>query len=63
MVRSYQLANNVDNPTDYQSGHYGAYGLNIIAVCDHLLRFSYMAVAGTGRTNDNRSVRKLQRLR
>jgi hypothetical protein len=54
---------NVPNPTDYHSGHYGAYGLNVIAACDHLLRFTYMAVAGTGRTNDNRSLRRLQQLR
>jgi hypothetical protein len=37
-------------------------GLNVIAICDHKLRFSYMAVAGTGRTNDNRAILQLHEL-
>jgi hypothetical protein len=52
----------VPNSGDYYSGHYSCYGLNVIAICDHKLRFSYMAVAGTGRINDNRAVRQLHEL-
>jgi DDE superfamily endonuclease len=52
----------VPNSGDYYSGHYSCFGLNVIAVCDHRLRFTFMAVAGTGRTNDNRALRHLHEL-
>ena len=52
----------VDNVGDYFSGHYMAYGLNILAMCDSRLRFIYQAVAGPGRSNDNRSMLRLPRL-
>jgi DDE superfamily endonuclease len=52
----------VENVADYHSGHYHCYGLNAMAVCDSRLRFTYFAVAGTGRTNDNRALFRLGRL-
>ena len=39
----------VDNPRAYYSDHYCAMGLNVQAVCDERLRFSFIAVAGAGR--------------
>ncbi len=42
-------------PTDYYSGHYSRFGLNIQAMCDSQLRFTYFAVAAAGKTNDNRA--------
>jgi hypothetical protein len=52
----------VPNTGDYFSGHYNCFGLNVIAACDHRLRFTYMSVAAPGRTNDNRSIRRLEEL-
>lgn len=39
----------VDNPRAYYSGHYCSMGLNVQAVCDARLRFTYIAVAGPGK--------------
>ena len=44
----------VPNPTDYFSGHYQYYGINVQAVCDSNLRLIYFAVTGPGRTNNSR---------
>jgi hypothetical protein len=52
----------VPNTADYYRGHYNCFGINVIAACDHRLRFIYMSVAATGRTNDNRSIRRLEEL-
>jgi DDE superfamily endonuclease len=52
----------VDNVGDYFSGHYQCYGLNVLAMCDSRLCFTYMSIAGTGRTNDNRAIQRLERL-
>ena len=43
------------NQTDYFSGHYQQYGLNIQAICDAKLRFIYFCVAAPGKTNDSRA--------
>jgi DDE superfamily endonuclease len=43
----------VANVRSYYSGHYKRYGVNIQACCDHLSRFTYIAVAGPGVMNDN----------
>ena len=42
-------------PNDYFSGHYATFGLNVQAMCDSKLRFTYFAVAAAGKTNDNRA--------
>ena len=49
----------VINPGDYFSGHYQRFGLNVQAMCDANLRFSYISVAASGGTNDCRAFRKL----
>ena len=49
----------VPNPSDYRSGHYQRFGLNVQAMCDANLRIIYLAVAGPGKMNDARAYRKL----
>ena len=44
--------------TDYFSGHYQRYGLNVQAMCDANLRFIYFCVASPGGTNDARSFKE-----
>ena len=39
----------VPNPRDYFSGHYQAMGLNVQAVCDASLRFTYLTIGGPGK--------------
>ena len=51
------------NPTDYFSGHYQRYGLNIQAVCDANLRFIYISIKAPGRTNDARAYSRCLGLR
>lgn len=53
----------VTNQTDYFSGHYQCYGLNIQAMCDPDLLFLYIAVAAPGKTNDLRALSRLGGLR
>ena len=53
----------VPNPGDYFSGHYQKFGINVQAVCDANLKFTYVAVAATGGTNDERAFRKLHKLK
>ena len=36
----------VPNPSDYRSGHYQRYGLNVQVICDANLRIVYLAVTG-----------------
>ena len=43
------------NPIEFCSGHYQRYGLNVQAMCDANLRFSYISVAASGGTNDSRA--------
>jgi DDE superfamily endonuclease len=43
----------------YFSGHYQQYGVNIQACCDHLSRFTYIAVAGPGVMNDNQAINEV----
>ena len=45
----------ISNPVDFQSGHYQRFGLNVQAMCDANLRFSYISVAATGGTNNARA--------
>lgn len=46
---------NVHNQTDYFSGHYQCYGLNVQGLCDSDLVFLYVAVAAPGKVNDIRA--------
>lgn len=52
------------NVMAYFSGHYSRYGLNIQAVCDHLCRFTFIAVAAPGSQPDVTAFRRsgLERL-
>ena len=45
----------VTNKSDYFSGHYQCYGLNVQAMCDPDLVFLYLGVAAPGKTNDIRA--------
>ena len=49
----------VTNPSDYRSGHYQRFGLNVQAMCDANLRIIYSSVAGPGKMNDARAYRKM----
>jgi DDE superfamily endonuclease len=46
----------VGNVKSYFSGHYQQYGVDVQACCDHLSRFTYIAVAGPGVMNDNQAI-------
>jgi hypothetical protein len=50
-------------PNDFFSGHYATFGLNVQAMCDSKLRFTYFAVAAAGKTNDNRAFSRCQDLK
>ena len=52
----------VENPTDYHSGHYQRFGINVQAMCDVNLRFTYLSVCASGGTGDARAFRKLHGL-
>ena len=43
----------VPNPRDYWSGHYHRYGLNVLAMCNHAYRFTWIGVNGPGGMSDN----------
>jgi hypothetical protein len=47
-----QQPSRVSNPRAYHSGHYSTMGLNVQAVCDERLRFTYLAVAAPGKPLD-----------
>jgi DDE superfamily endonuclease len=49
----------VGNVRSYFSGHYQQYGVNIQACCDHLSRFTYIAIAGPGVMNDNQAINEV----
>ena len=49
----------VPNPRCYYSGHYECYGLNVQAVCDADLRFTYMGIGGPGSMSDVTAFRGL----
>ena len=53
----------VQNATDYFSGHYQRFGLNVQAMCDANLHFTYFGVIGPGRTNDSRAFNRCLELR
>ena len=52
----------VPNLTDYHSGHYQRFGINVQAMCDVNLRFTYLSVCASGGTGDARAFRKLHGL-
>ena len=52
----------VDSPTDYYSGHYQRFGINVQAICDANLRFLYFGVCAPGGCNDSRALRKCTKL-
>jgi hypothetical protein len=56
------MPSGVDNETDYFSGHYHRYGLNVQAVCDANLRFKYFTVVAPGKCNDARAFRRCTKL-
>ena len=58
-VLTTQKPSDVLNPSDYRSGHYQKYGLNVQAMCDTNLRIIFFAVARPGKMNDARAYRKL----
>ena len=47
-----EMPGDVPNQTDYFSGHYQCYGLNVQAMCDPNLLFLYVSVAAPGKVND-----------
>jgi len=49
----------VTNPSDYRSGHYPRFGLNVQAMCNANLRIIYSSVAGPGKMKDARAYRKM----
>jgi hypothetical protein len=53
----------VTNATDYYSGHYQRFGINVQAMCDANLRFIYVGTAGPGSTNGNRAFSRCLLLR
>jgi len=53
----------VTNATDYYSGHYQRFGINVQAMCDANLRFIYVGTAAPGSTNDNRAFSRCLLLR
>ena len=48
----------VNNQTDYFSGHYQCYGINIQAMCDPDLVFLFASAAAPGKVNDNRAFKR-----
>ena len=53
----------VEDPSDFFSGHYQKHGLNVQAICDAYLCITYIAVAANGGTNDIRAFKRLKELR
>jgi DDE superfamily endonuclease len=49
----------VNTVCSYFSGHYQCYGVNVQAECDHLSRFTYIAVAGPGVMNDSIAIHEV----
>jgi hypothetical protein len=54
-IRNKPGDNECTNPADYYSGHKKTHGINVQALCDHMLRFRYVCVAAPGKTNDNKA--------
>ena len=57
-----EMPGDVTNQTDYFSGRYQCYGLNIQAMCDPNLIFLYVAIAAPGKVNDIRAFHRCQTL-
>ena len=57
-----EMSWDVTNQTDYFSGHYQCYGLNVQAVCDPDLLFLYTCIGAPGKTNDIRAFGWCQKL-
>ena len=62
MMCTTERLSDVPHPSDYFSGHYQRYGLNIQAMCDANLRFTYLSITGPGGKNDACVFRRLRRL-
>ena len=58
-----QLPRDVTNQADFFSGHCKRYGLNVQAVCDAKLRFTYIGIRGAGRTSDSKIFSQCTKLR
>ena len=56
------MPGDVTNQTDYFSGHYQCYGLNIQAMCDPNLIFLYIVIAAPGKVNDIQAFHRCQTL-
>ena len=54
-----QKPNDMPNPSEFRSGHYQRFGLNVQAICDPNLRFIYTSVAGPRKMNDAQAYRQL----
>jgi hypothetical protein len=52
----------VTNQTDYYSGHYQCYGLNVQAMCDPNLNFHLFGIAAPGKVNNMRSFHRCNQL-
>ena len=63
MLCTTERPSDVPHPSAYFSGHYQRYGINVQAMCDANLRFTYLSIAGPGGKNDARVFRRLLRLR
>ena len=49
----------VTNPSNYRSGHYQRFGLNVQTMCDPNLRIIYCSIACPCKMNDARAYRKM----
>ena len=47
-LQTTQKPKGVPNPTDYRSGHYNKFGINVQAICDVRLWFIYLSTAAPG---------------
>ena len=52
----------VPNPSDYRSGCYQYFGVNVQAMCDSNICIMYVSITGPGRMNDTRAHRTLLEL-
>ena len=57
-----EMPRDVPNQSDYFSGHYQCYGLNVQAMCDPDLLFLFVCVAAPGKVNDIRAFNRCRGL-
>ncbi len=58
-----QLPWDATNQADFFSSYYKRYGLNVQAICDERLRFTYIGIMGAGQTNDSKAFSRWSTLR